>query len=229
MADPAPTPTPESTSTIPEASSTSETTPKPETTDAAQPLLAEEAPATDAAKDEPAESVPDKYEAFKVPDGYQLDEASLTKASDLFKELKLTQSQAQKLIDMYGEVSQDASEAPYKEFNRLTKQWYDESMNHPDLKGKLGQGKEVSVSISKMLNDFGDPQLVKDFRSVMDLTGAGNHPAFIRVLAKAAAKLTEGGHVAGTGPAAQGQNAGGRATQPTAAQAMWPTLPSQNR
>lgn len=237
MADQAPTPSSDttptsqpnspSTTTTPEANSTSPATQPSESADASAPLLAEESNA-EPATPESKESVPDKYSAYKVPEGYELDEETVSKANDLFKKSKLTQADAQAFIDMYIDLSRDAMEAPYKAFNDLTKQWKDEAMNHPDLKGKLGAGKEVSVKISKMLNDLGDPQLVKDFRQAMDLTGAGNHPAFIRMLAKAAEKLVEGGHVSGAGPSPHGQTPKGQASPPSAARALWPTLPSNN-
>jgi hypothetical protein len=60
----------------------------------------------------------------------------------------------------------------------------------------------------------------------MDLTGVGNHPAFIRALDYFAQRLTEGKHVAGNGPSPGGQSRPGAATQPGAAAAIWPSLPS---
>jgi hypothetical protein len=58
----------------------------------------------------------------------------------------------------------------------------------------------------------------------MDYTGAGNNPAFIKAFWKMAQALTEGGHVAGTGPAPIGQKPPGAAERPTAAKALYPNL-----
>jgi hypothetical protein len=149
-------------------------------------------------------------------------------ANELFKGMKLSQANAQKLVDFYIKTNQEALEAPYKAFKDLTDSWREESMNHPDLKGKLGPGKEISVRIAKALDGLQDPKLAQDFRQAMDLTGAGNHPAFIRVIAKWASAVTEGSHVAGNGPSPLGQSAPGQAER-SAAQTIWPSLPSGNR
>ena len=109
----------------------------------------------------------------------------------------------------------------------MTDGWRQEAENHPDLRGKLGPGKEISIRISKALDGIGDAKLASDFREAMDISGIGNHPAFIRVLSKFAERLTEGSHVAGNGPSKAGQSAPAQAP-PSAAAAMWPNLKSSS-
>jgi hypothetical protein len=185
-----------------------------------EPLIAEEKP--------PEEPAPAKYADYKLPEGFEVDEELLTEANDLFKSMKLSQSNAQKLMDLYVKTNQEALEAPYKAFKDLQDKWREEAMSHPDLKGKLGPGKEISVRIAKALNGLNDPQLAQDFRQAMDLTGAGNNPAFIRVIAKLASAVTEGSHVAGNGPSPMGQSQPGQAER-SAAQTIWPSLPTTSR
>lgn len=175
------------------------------------------------------EGAPDKYNDYTVPEGYTLDAEVKGEADKLFKGLGLSQEQAQSLVDFYTAKTTEAFKAPFEAYQAVTDGWRQESENHPDLKGKLGPGKEVSVRISKFLDGIGDAQLAKDFREHMDITGAGNHQAFIRVLNYAASRLTEGTHVAGNGPSRAGQSESGQSTKPSAAAAMWPTLPSANR
>ncbi len=172
----------------------------------------------------PAEGAPEKYEDYKLPEGFTLDEGIKTKVDDLFKGAGLSQEQAQKFIDFYTSETKEAFNAPFKAFKELTERWRSEANSHPDLKGKLGQGQEVNVRIGKFLQGINDPQLVSDFQELMDLTGAGNHQAFIRVIDYAARKLTEGGFVAGRGPSAEGQRPAPNRPPPTAAEAMWPNL-----
>src|SRR5262245_3138783 len=62
----------------------------------------------------PPEGAPEKYEAFKLPEGYEFDKDSLTSAQALFKELNLPQASAQKLVDMYVKNGVEAAEAPFK-------------------------------------------------------------------------------------------------------------------
>jgi hypothetical protein len=177
-------------------------------------------------KEEPVKGAPEKYEDFKVPDGVKLDPASIAKVAPIFKELGLSQDAAQKLVDTYRELSAEAAAAPYKAYQETTAGWLKEAQDHPDLRGKLGPGQEVNVRIGKLLDGVPDAKLASDFREVMDITGVGNHPAFIRVMDHFAKQLTEGTHVAGNGPSKHGQSAPNAPSQPNAAAAMWPNLKS---
>lgn len=194
-------------------------------------ILNQEAPAEPKAEDKPAEGdkkpeadtkVPEKYD-FKLPEGFTLDEGTTKTASELFKGMGLNQENAQKLVDFYVGQQKAAVEAGRDAFAKTTAEWLKTSQDHPDLRGKLGPGQDVNVRISRFLDGMKDPQLASEFKQLMDLTGAGNHQAFIRVLDYAARRLTEGSHVAGNGPATAGQSSGNRPA-PTAAEAMWPNL-----
>ena len=210
------TTTPETTSTTPEG--------KTLLTEGKAP----EAKPTEEKKSEPT-GAPEKYEDYKLPEGFTLDAEVKGKADALFKGLGLSQEAAQSLVDFYGDQIAKVASAPAEAYAKVTAEWRTASESHPDLRGKLGPGQEVNVRIAKALDSLGDPKLASDFRSLMDLTGAGNHQAFIRVIDKWAQKITEGTHVAGNGPSERGQSASGQGGQkPTAAAAMWPNL-SGNR
>ena len=183
--------------------------------------------AKDGEKDKAAKTgAPEKYEDFKAPDGVKLDPAVIAKAAPIFKELGLSQDAAQKLVDTYRELSAEAAAAPYKAYQDTVAGWLKDSQDHPDLRGKLGPGQEVNVRIAKLLDGVPDSKLASDFREAMDITGVGNHPAFIRLMDHFAKQLTEGTHVAGNGPGPGGQSAPGTASRPSAAASMWPNLPS---
>lgn len=185
--------------------------------------------AKDGAKDPPkkdaAAGAPEKYADYTVPEGWTLDAEVKGKADGLFKELNLSQEQAQKAVDFYRELTTEAFNAPFKAYQDMTTAWRTESESHPDLRGKIGPGQEVNVRIAKFLDGINDAKLVSDFKEHMDLTGAGNYQAFIRVLDYAAKRSTEGTHVAGNGPGKDGQSAPNRPA-PSAAGALWPNLPS---
>ena len=172
-----------------------------------------------------AKGPPEKYSDYTVPEGFTLDADVKSEADAVFKELGLTQEQAQKLVDFQVKHTTDAANQPYNAYQKVVSDWGKESADHPDLRGKIGPGKEISVRISKMLDGLGDPQLAQDFRAHMDLTGAGNYHAFIRVLDKVSQLLGEGTHVAGSGPSRAGQVAPGAGTR-SAAQDIYPNLPS---
>lgn len=166
------------------------------------------------------------YKPFTVPEGYELNPEVATEASTLFKEMGLNQDQAQKLVDFYGKQVQSrdttstaAAETAWSETNKA---WQTETLADPDLGPNIGKVKET---ISRALDSLGDAALTKDFKQVMDMTGAGNHKSFVKAFYKLAQAATEGRHVKGTGPTVEGQRAPGQG-KPSAAQALYPTLTS---
>lgn len=165
---------------------------------------------------------PEKYEAFTVPEGYTLDEKVNTEAGALFKELGLPQAQAQKLVDFYVAKNQEAIEAPFKAFADMVDGWKSELAKTYGT--KLDAGGEHAVAVSKLLSHLGPAE--QPFREAMDQTGVGSHPAFVAAFIKLAGMLGEGTDVRGNNPSPLGQSKTGEADRPSAAQAMYPHLPS---
>src|SRR5882672_5288525 len=114
-ADPALTP---STTNV-----TPATEPKPS---ASVSLLNEEEPATDPKTtetkpteppkdgDKPASGAPEKYSDFKLPEGLELSPEVVTEVSGLFKEMNLSQTQAQKLVDFHSKTLSETAAAVSK-------------------------------------------------------------------------------------------------------------------
>lgn len=174
-------------------------------------------------KDEAKPAAPEKYEAFKVPDGFTLDEKVATEAGALFKEAGLSQDAAQKLVDFYTAKTQEAFQQPYKAYKDMREGWVKDSNADPEISGKLAKGGPVLTTIAKALDGLGDSKLTDQFKEAMDLTGVGDHPAFIKTFYRLAQMVTEGGSVAGRGPASTGQSAPGTG-RVSAAQALYPNL-----
>lgn len=166
--------------------------------------------------------VPEKYE-FKAPEGFELNEVAVTEASAVFKELGLTNDQAQKLVDLQAKISKDQAEAPYKAYDAMREGWQNEVKADKEIGHILPKVKET---IGRALDTLGSPELVTEFKSAMNLTGAGDHPAFIKAFYKLASAVVEGRHVQGANPSPHGQSAQGTTQRPSAAQAMYPKLPS---
>lgn len=162
---------------------------------------------------------PEKYADFKLPEGYSFDDAVKTEANALFKDLGLSQDGAQKLIDFYTAKHKAALDAPIKAWQDQQEKWIGEVKADPEIGGKLGQ---VKTDIAKAINSLG-PDLAAAFREVMDFTGAGNNPTFIKAFWNFSKRLTEGGHVAAGGPSKFGQSKPG-AQPESAARAMYPNL-----
>lgn len=169
------------------------------------------------------QGAPEKYEAFKAPDGYELDAKAIEQASPIFKELGLNQSQAQQLVDLYIKQTTAATEAPFKLYAEMRKAWEDE------VRGEFGKdiepGGKVLTTIARVIDTL-PPKVASGFREAMDITGAGSHPAFIKAFYAFAQALGEGQPVKGNGPSVLGQKDNTKAAPPSAAKAMYPNLPS---
>jgi hypothetical protein len=165
----------------------------------------EPAKTEDKTKTESVVGAPEKYEDFKLPDGYQFDKASLTDAQTLFKDLNLTQEQAQKAVDLYAKNSLSAAEAPYKAWADLQKEWTGEIANRfPGDKSTA-----VKSMISGVIDTVLPPSLAKGLRTALDITGAGSHPDVVEALSILLKPLSEGTPVRGNGPSKEGQVAPG--------------------
>lgn len=179
-------------------------------------------------KEEPvkaATGAPEKYEPFKVKEGFTLSEPVAAEAGTLFKDMNLTQEQGQRLVDFYQAKTEELARAPVKAYQDLRASWVKEAKALPGIGNELEPGGKVASLIGKAIDQIGNPQLAKDFRAALDLTGFGDHPAAIQVLHQWAQQVTEGTSVRGRGPSPLGQQAPGTGRK-SAAQEMYPTLPS---
>lgn len=178
-------------------------------------------------EDKASSGAPEKYEPFKAPEGYELDEKFAEEAGVAFKELNLSQEQAQKLVDLYSAKVTEAAEAPYKHYEETRNAWRKDVINDRELgNGKDDLKTEVKATIGRAIDSL--PQnIAKDFREAMTLTGAGDNPAFIKAIYSLAARVGEGTAVKVGGPASTGQSKPGAPT--SAAAALFPNLPSSSR
>lgn len=170
-----------------------------------------------------AKTAPEKYE-FKAPEGTEFDQATLDKVTPIFKELGLSQDQAQKLVDFYAEQSTQAAEAPVKFYAEMRDGWRKEVIADKALgNGVDNLRPEVKAGVAAVINSLGT--LAEPFREAMNLTGVGDHPAFVKALFAFSTRLGEGKHIAGNGPSKFGQTRPGGPNGPGAA-ALYPNLKS---
>lgn len=167
------------------------------------------------------EGAPEKYEDFKVPEGYTLDSKVAEEASGIFKDMNLSQAQAQTLVDFYAAKTREAADAPFEAYKTMRAEWQTKVAADPEIGSKLP---EVKQTVSRALDSLGDAKLASDFREAMDLTGAGDHPAFIKAFYKLAQQVNEGHSVRGSNPSPAGQKAPGSGPV-SAAHALYPKLP----
>jgi len=166
-----------------------------------------------------AEGAPEKYADFKVPDGFKFDEKALTEATAAFKELGLSQEKAQKLVDTYAKNTQQAIEAPYKQWADLQKEWLG------DIHDRFGSKAEtVRTDISKAIDSALPPSLARAFRGALDLTGAGTNPDVVEALSIMFKPFVEGPSIRPGGISPEANKAPNAPVQPSIAEAMYPHL-----
>lgn len=192
-----------------------------QTTPPKEPSLLNKDEKTEAAKP----VIPEKYADFKLPDGVKLDDKTLGEATTLFKELGLPQEGAQKLVDFHTKALASAAQSPVDEYANMVKGWGEKTSADPDIGPRM---KEIKATIGKAYDALvaaaGDKgpamrETVAEFKSIMDLTGVGNHLSFVKTFAALASAVVEGKHVAGSGPSSFGQ--GQQGGRPSAAEALY--------
>lgn len=179
-------------------------------------LLAEDdkgdTPATklDGQADGKTGAAPETYAAFTLPDGVEIDEAALAQATPVFKDIGLTQDQAQKLVTQYAALQQAAAQAQVAQFQQVKKDWAAAIKADPEFGGEklaqtLGAAKAVLVK-------YGDAQLRSDLKE----WGWANHPGLIRMLAKVGGHFSEDTTVTADSAA--------QAAPKSAAETLWPGM-----
>lgn len=171
-----------------------------------------------------AEGPPEKY-TFTAPEGYEVDSEFVDKATPILRELGISQEGAQRLFDLVqGKVS-GAEEAIYSAYEELRGKWRAELSADKVLgNGKDNLSAETQQNIAAAIGSL-PADLQSAFRDAMNITGAGDNPAFVRALNHFGAGMREGKIVAGNQPSPLGQRAPGGSPR-SAASALYPNLPS---
>lgn len=167
-----------------------------------------------------AVGAPEKYEDFTLPEGVKLEGDQLIAATDLFKGLNLNQAGAQSLIDFHTAQMAAAVAAPEAAYKEMTEGWRTAAQADPEIGPHTAK---IKADLGKALDTLGDAKLVTDFKEAMNLTGVGDHPAFIKVMAKWASRVIEPSHITGAGPVVPKAP---DAKPASIASAMYPNLPA---
>lgn len=200
-------------------------TPTPTETQSTESGQPPKDPTTEAPKPDAKTTAPDTYTDFTLPEGASLSKEALDAAIPIFKDLGLSQEAAQKLVDFHAQQMIAAAKAPETTYAATRDEWRKAANADPDMRGKLGPGGEISTAIGRALDSLGDAKLATDFRDAMNLTGAGDNPAFIKTFWKMAQRFAEGSHVSGASPSPEGQRDPSKPSRPSPAQALYPRNP----
>jgi hypothetical protein len=147
-------------------------------------------------KEEAPQGAPEKYEAFTMPEGYQLDQQMLEEFTPTLKELGLTQDAAQKVMDfapkLIEKTVQQTTAATLEQLGlKDHAAWAAEVRNDKELGGeKLNENLSVA---RKAMDTYGSPALLDTFNKL----GLGNHPEVLRMLVRVGKTLSEDSFVPG--------------------------------
>lgn len=165
--------------------------------------------------DEPA-PLP-SFEPWAIPEGVEIDQAKLGEfnndlaqfAVEAKVDAKLLQGLGQKLLDRHlanaQAVAQQIADAYDKVWKDQTKSWYEQFTKDPEIGGER-QEKTTAAAREFIRKHGGTAEQQAEIRTLMQRTGIGNHPAVIRLFAKATANLSEGKPVPAGKPPGQPQS-----------------------
>ena len=132
-----------------------------------------------------ADAAPESYADFKLPEGIEMNPGYMEKLGPVFKELNLSQPQAQRLIDAHvGHVQATAGDGS-KAFERMKSDWLQEAKTDTEIGGDKFQ--QTAKNANLAVNQLGTPALKELFKSY----GIGQHPEVIRVFSKIGGFLGE--------------------------------------
>lgn len=129
---------------------------------------------TDDATKAPADKVEDapiEYVFDNIPEGMEVDTALLTSFTDFAKAEKLPLDVAKRVVDVYAKHQQAAK----AEHVKTVANWVETVKSDVDMGG---QQFDANMAVARSaIKAFGSPELVK----LLDETGIGSHPAFVRL------------------------------------------------
>lgn len=184
----------------PTAEPPKDTTPKPEGEKPAEPQV-EQKKEEGSQSEEPA--LLPTYEKFTLPEEIQLDDVRL---GEFTKELGEFERDSgvdhekahlfgQKLLNRYVAEVQENHDRVMKFLNdswdKTKSDWKTAFENDPEIGGNH-KDTTLNAALEFIRTHGGDETQQQEFRDLMETTGVGNHPAMIRLLAKANLAMAEG-------------------------------------
>jgi hypothetical protein len=147
---------------------------------------------------------PEDYDGFAAPEGVTLDDGLLGDFKGLARELDLPQQSAQKLVDLAVRMRQADAEA----IVAVRQSWLDASKADREFGGDRLH--ENLATAKRGVEAYGSPALAQ----LLNETGLGNHPEFVRLFVKIGRTVSEYTYLAG-GRAPAGQRSLAERLYPT--------------
>ena len=133
------------------------------------------------------QTAPEHY-VLKNANGEDVEPQELEMMSRMFKDVNLSQEQAQKLYSAYEKEHGSFIEQSQKEFNKMRDDWFNQTISDPQLGGQnIGQTK---LCIKRVMQQCGN----KELSEFLNKTGLGFNPAMVRFMTKVGELLGNDNH-----------------------------------
>jgi len=131
-----------------------------------------------------APAVPEKYE-LKLPENSQLSADHVEKVALYAKEQKLSNEQAQALLERENLAVSEFANRQQEEFKARTEAWLGEIKADKEIGGEaFNQNVEMAKRVVTRY-------ATEEFRKTLDDTGLGNHPELVRVFSRIGKAMSE--------------------------------------
>jgi hypothetical protein len=136
-------------------------------------------------KEEKKDDNPVEYEDFILPEGVKVNKELMSAFKKFASENGLTQEQAQKIVEMQTKDIIAQEKAAQEAHLQRVKTWETESLQFlgPDKDKKL-------AAVGKVFNKFGAVG-GNEVRDILEKTGLGSHPAFVKFFAAVGSNFAE--------------------------------------
>lgn len=160
---------------------------------------------------------PPKYDPWVLPEGIKLDEERIGEFSNLLAELETSGKATHEAVQAFGQKAvefhinevkktvEQLTDYYQKTWEKQKTDWKESFLKDPDIGGNRFQT-TVDSALTFIRTHGGTPEQQKEFRSLMETSGLGNHPAMIRLLANAGRAMSEGRPIAATKPVSQSKS-----------------------
>src|SRR5208337_1886954 len=131
--------------------------------------------------------------AFEFPENLKADDPKIAEYTSILGEARIAPEVGQKILNMYGEAAQAYATHIANEQQRIfaetRRNWNKERLADPEFGGS---GHETaSGAIARMRDQFVPDKDAAAFNEMLRVTGAGDHPAFWRLLYRVANAFDE--------------------------------------
>lgn len=133
------------------------------------------------------QTAPEHY-VLKNANGEDVEPQELEMMSRMFKDVNLSQEQAQKLYSAYEKEQGSFIEQSQKAFNQMRDDWFNQTISDPQIGGQnIGQTK---LCIKRVMQQCGN----KELSEFLNKTGLGFNPAMVRFMTKVGELLGNDNH-----------------------------------